>query len=255
MFRIATYNIQKSIGLDARRRPHRILDVIEELDCDIVALQEVDRRFGLRRSTLRPEMISSRTDYAVVPVAVRSASLGWHGNAILVRRSIRILGQRRLHLPMLEPRGAVMAELEISGVLLRVVATHLSLLGAVRRRQIASITAQLQADGDDVATVVVGDMNEWRGASESLRVFHPRYRVITPGRSFPAAMPVASLDRIVTSPELVVDVAGVHRSEKARIASDHLPVWAQLSFADRQNPIKRPHRSVAKTGLDDRSGS
>jgi endonuclease/exonuclease/phosphatase family metal-dependent hydrolase len=97
-------------------------------------------------------------------------------------------------------------------------------------------------------------MNDWRGASESMRVFHPHYRVIMPGRSFPAAMPVASLDRIVTSPELVVDVAGVHRSEKARIASDHLPVWAQLSFADRQNPIKRRHRAVAKTGRDDRSG-
>ena len=116
----------------------------------------------------------------------------------------------------------------------RVVATHLSLLGALRRRQVTSITAQLQAAGDHLATVVVGDMNEWRGASETLRVFHPRYRVISPGRSFPAFMPVASLDRIVTSPELVVDVAGVHRSGKARIASDHLPVWAQLSFADRR---------------------
>jgi endonuclease/exonuclease/phosphatase family metal-dependent hydrolase len=233
MFRIATYNIQKSIGVDARRRPHRILDVIEELDCDIVALQEVDRRFGPRRSTLSPEMIASRTEYKVVPVAIRSASLGWHGNAILVRRSIRILDQRRIHLPMLEPRGAVMAELDISGTLLRVVATHLSLLGALRRRQITSIAAQLQAGGDDAATVIVGDMNEWRGSSRSLRAFHPRYRVIAPGRSFPAPMPMASLDRIVTSPELVVDIAGVHRSDKARIASDHLPVWAQMSFADR----------------------
>ena len=235
MFRVATYNIQKSIGLDARRRPHRILEVIEELDCDIVALQEVDRRFGLRRSTLRPEMIASRTNYAVVPVAVRNASLGWHGNAILVRRSIRILSQRRLHLPMLEPRGAVMAELEISGVLLRVVATHLSLLGAIRRRQIAAIMAQLHADGGDVATVIMGDMNEWRSASESLRLFHPRYRVITRSRSFPAAMPVASLDRIIASPGLVANATGVHRTVKARIASDHLPVWAQLSFADRQS--------------------
>jgi endonuclease/exonuclease/phosphatase family metal-dependent hydrolase len=232
MFRIATYNIQKSIGLDGRRRPHRVLDVIEEFDSDIVALQEVDRRFGRRASTLAPEMISSRTDYQVVPVSVRHASLGWHGNAILVRRSIRILDQRRLHLPMLEPRGAVMAELEICGARLRIVATHLSLVSAFRRRQIASLTSQMQAGEDGVATVILGDLNEWRRSSNSLQMLHPHYRVVAPGRSFPAAMPAVSLDRIITCPGLVVDVAGVHRSEKARIASDHLPVWAQLSFAD-----------------------
>jgi endonuclease/exonuclease/phosphatase family metal-dependent hydrolase len=42
---------------------------------------------------------------------------------------------------------------------------------------------------------------------------------------------VASLDRIVASDDLAVDDCGVHRSGKAAIASDHLPIWAQLSFA------------------------
>lgn len=234
MFRVATYNIQKGIGLDARRRPERILDVVAEVDPDILALQEVDRRFGDRRSALPAELISARTDYQVIPVAVRHRSIGWHGNAILVRNTIRILRQRRLRLPMIEPRGAVMAELEVLGSRLRVVALHLSLVSAVRRRQIDSILLQLEAEGDEMPTVILGDLNEWRSTASSLRIFHPRYRMAAPGHSYPAPMPLASLDRIITGPGLSVDTVGVHRSGKARIASDHLPVWAQLSFTDPQ---------------------
>jgi endonuclease/exonuclease/phosphatase family metal-dependent hydrolase len=48
MIRVASYNIQKSIGTDFKRKPERILAVLSELDADIVALQEVDRRFGER---------------------------------------------------------------------------------------------------------------------------------------------------------------------------------------------------------------
>ncbi len=231
MFRVASYNIQKGFGLDARRRPERILDVVAEVDPDILALQEVDRRFGERRSALPVEMIARRTDLQIVPISTRHSSLGWHGNAILVRNTIRILDQRRLRIPTLEPRGAVMTELDVQGNSLRVVAMHLSLIGAVRRRQIASILSQLQAHGDDMPTVILGDLNEWRRSGSSLRELHPRYRVVTPGHSFPSPMPVASLDRIVTSDGLAVDDCGVHRSGKAAIASDHLPIWAQLSFA------------------------
>ena len=46
MIRVATYNIRKSVGQDWRRRPDRVLAVLSEIDADIVALQEVDRRFG-----------------------------------------------------------------------------------------------------------------------------------------------------------------------------------------------------------------
>jgi endonuclease/exonuclease/phosphatase family metal-dependent hydrolase len=229
-FRVATYNIQKSIGLDARRRPGRILDVVAEINPDILALQEVDRRFGDRRSSLPVEMIAKLTDYRVVPVAVRDHSIGWHGNAILVRKSIQILGQRRLHLPLLEPRGAVMADLEISGVPLRVVAMHLSLVSAVRRRQINSILRQLEADSDNGRSIVLGDTNEWRRSAVNLKSFHPHFRFATSGHTFPAIRPVVSLDRIVTGNGLVVETSGVHSSEKARMASDHLPVWADLSF-------------------------
>lgn len=233
MFRIATYNIQKGIGLDLKRQPLRIIEVLKELDADIVALQEVDRRFGNRVASLPPDLIASETGYRAIPFAERAGSLGWHGNAILVRGPIRVLNHRRLAIPAVEPRGAVMADIEVLGRPLRVVATHLSLLGACRRLQIASIMDQLHGDGDNnLPVVVLGDLNEWRRPSRRMRGLRPEYRVVSPGHSFPSPLPTASLDRIITSPELALNAAHVHRSEMARIASDHLPVWAELTFAE-----------------------
>ena len=232
MFRVATYNIRNSIGLDSRRRPDRILDVVEELDPDILALQEVDRWFGYGWSALPSELISARTDYRVVPIADHRFGVGWHGNAILVRKSIRIVDQKRLDMVMLEPRGAIMAELELSGLPVRIFAMNLSLMGMFRERQIQCLMTQVAAEPDPAPTVALGDLNEWRQSANCLQLFQPRYRIISPGNSYPAINPMDSLDRVVISPELTLHRSGVHHSKKAHVASDHLPVWADLSFAD-----------------------
>jgi len=230
MLKIGSYNIQKAIGVDARRKPQRTMKVIRELNCDILALQEADKRFGPRASTLDRESILAETDYLPVPFATSDRSLGWHGNALLVRKSIEILDHRRIDLPTLEPRGAIAADLNVAGEKIRVAAMHLSLVGHFRKKQIASLMHQLHEHLDYLPTVLIGDLNEWRDGSKSLKLFEERYEVTTPGRSFPSPMPVGSLDRIITSPEFTVRHAGVHKSKTARVASDHLPVWAELAL-------------------------
>lgn len=52
--RVASYNIRKAIGTDRRRVPERVIEVLNELDADIIALQEADRRFGVRSAALPP---------------------------------------------------------------------------------------------------------------------------------------------------------------------------------------------------------
>ena len=56
MIRVASYNMRKAIGTDRRRDPQRVLDVLHEIDADVVALQEADRRVGGRASALRPDL-------------------------------------------------------------------------------------------------------------------------------------------------------------------------------------------------------
>jgi len=115
MIKVASYNMRKGIGLDRRRDPGRVLSVLGELDADIVALQEADRRFGTRASAIPPHMLAEHSDYEAVELTGRPHSIGWHGNALLVRKGVEVEESHALHLPTLEPRGAVAATLRIGG--------------------------------------------------------------------------------------------------------------------------------------------
>lgn len=225
---VASYNIHKAIGLDRRRKPERILDVLAELDADVIALQEADRRFGERVSALPFSLIDGHGAYKAVPFAIRPHSIGWHGNALLVKQNVEILDYAALHLPSIEPRGAVIADLRIGKTTLRVVGLHLDLSGLWRRRQSAAILHHLAAQSDRLPAVMMGDTNEWRPSNGCLRDFGMHHVAAPTGPSFHARMPVAALDRIFVSPELKIIEAGVHASAKSRLASDHLPIWARL---------------------------
>jgi endonuclease/exonuclease/phosphatase family metal-dependent hydrolase len=228
MIRVASYNMRKAIGTDRRRRPERTLEVLNELDAHVIALQEADRRFGSRLSALPAHMIDEHSDYKPVPFAARAGSLGWHGNAILVKKSVEIVGCELLHLPSLEPRGAVLAEVKVEGVPMRIVGMHLDLSGLWRRRQAHAILAHLSLRNANPRTVLMGDLNEWSTSSGCLTDFGHHLRFAECGRSFHSRRPIAQLDRIMVSDGLEVVEAGAHFSATARKASDHLPVWAKV---------------------------
>lgn len=243
MFRVASYNIRKSVGTDWRRRPKQILDVLTELDADIVALQEVDRRLGDRLSSLSPGLIAEMTHFRPIRFGVRPGSLGWHGNTILVRKDVELLRRKRLVLPALEPRGAALADLQIGDLKIRVVGMHLGLVGLWRKRQARAVLDQLSSLEEPLPTVMMGDLNQWNTEGGCLAHFAEDHHVIAPGLSFHSQMPFVSFDRIITSLDIHVDAAAVHSSERARLASDHLPVWADLSLMGADGDQKR--RDVA----------
>jgi len=225
---VASYNMRKGIGTDRRRDPARILDVLREVDADVVALQEADRRFGAKVSALPHQLIAEHSAYKPVPFDIRPGGIGWHGNAILVRKGADILDCAALDLPTLEPRGAVLADIRFNGFDLRVVGMHLDLSGLVRRKQARAVLAHVAARHRALPTIMMGDLNEWTLHGGCLRDFAGQYRFAPTGRSFHARRPMACLDRIIVSPEVQVIAAGVHRSARASCASDHLPVWAKV---------------------------
>jgi len=228
MIKVASYNMRKSIGTDRRRRPERTLQVLCEVGADIVALQEADRRFGTREAVLTSHLLAEHGDWKPVLFGMRARSMGWHGNALLVRKDAEILDCEAIHLPTLEPRGAVMADIRVRGQIIRVVGMHLDLSGLWRRRQAHTIIAHLAASTHQHPTVLMGDLNEWSANAGVLRDFGQHFRFADTGKSFHARRPMARLDRIMVSPDLDVSESGVHMSLNARTASDHLPVWATL---------------------------
>ena len=229
MVTIASYNIRKAIGADRRRRPDRILEVLVEIDADIVVLQEADRRFGEREAAIPFHMLAEHGHYRPVPIARRPGSMGWHGNAILVRDGlVEIEGCQAMTIPMLEPRGAVCADLRIGGRPLRVVGMHLDLSGLWRRKQAHAILAQATGGEDAAPIVLCGDFNEWRPRQGCLQDFGAHHDEVTLGKTFPAKRPVGRLDRMFVGGGVSVEESGVHSSLTARTASDHLPIWARV---------------------------
>ncbi|MBB6122604.1 endonuclease/exonuclease/phosphatase family protein [Sphingobium subterraneum] len=227
--RVASYNIRKAIGTDRRRNPERILAVLAEIDADVVALQEADRRFGLRAAAIPPALLEHHSAYRAVPLNRMNDSMGWHGNAVLVRKTAQVTGCEALHIPCLEPRGAVMAEVEHDGVAVRLFGMHLDLSGLWRRRQ-ASAIIHSASQLPPMPTLLMGDLNEWSAARGCLADFARHYAFAACGRSYHASRPIAQLDRIMHSSELTLVDCGVHASPTARHASDHLPVWADFTL-------------------------
>ena len=231
MLKVASYNMRKGIGTDRRRNPDRILEVLREIDADVVALQEADRRFGARAGVLSPHLLAEHSDWQAVAVGMRAQSMGWHGNALLIRKSAQIVDCEAIHLPALEPRGAVMADVRTAAGTVRIVGMHLDLSGLWRRRQAAAIMAHVDSCTHRYPTVLMGDLNEWTRGSGCLRDFARDYAFAATGPSFHARRPVGRLDRIMVSRDLQVESCGVHASATARKASDHLPIWANLVAA------------------------
>ncbi len=226
--RLASYNVHKCLGTDGRRAPGRVLDVINSLDADVVALQEVDRRFGPRPAALPRRLIEKHSDFVAVADEGWGPSLGFHGNAILLRRGIEAKEVHGLTLPGLEARGALLVEANGAVGPFRAVAVHLGLRRRDRVLQIAAIRAALSARAE-MPTVVLGDFNEWSTLKglEGLG----GYQVLAPGKSFHTLHPMGHLDRIALGHGLAVADAGVLDTGLARRASDHLPVWAEARLA------------------------
>jgi endonuclease/exonuclease/phosphatase family metal-dependent hydrolase len=236
----ASYNIHKCVGSDRRFDPQRVQRVIGEIEADVIALQEADRRFGDRAGLLDLTALAKATGLVPVPVSNTHRGHGWHGNLVLVREgAVRRL--RQIALPGLEPRGALVADLDLAMGPVRVVAAHLGLLRHSRLLQVEMLLAHA-GDGADRPVVLMGDMNEWRRQGRSaLSRFAPGFGPIGRGvPSFPSYFPVLALDRVLVQPEKLVERIEAHDTPLSRLASDHLPVKALIRL-DGSLPARPVH--------------
>lgn len=224
--RLASYNIQKCVGVDLRRRPDRILKVLDALQAQIVVLQEADKRLPPRPAAL-PHFALEEAGWKIADLG-GAGSLGWHGNAVIWRSdSVALMQTGHISLPGLEPRGAVRAEFDTSLGPLRVIGTHLGLLAAYRRQQILHLNAETSKLAP-MATIWAGDFNEW-SRLPVLERLAPMMRFLSAKPSYPAPRPIGALDRIAVSDGLRVGANGVFSERPAHIASDHLPIWADIT--------------------------
>jgi endonuclease/exonuclease/phosphatase family metal-dependent hydrolase len=225
--RIATYNIHRTIGSDGRENPERIASILQELNADIIALQEVGYEaetpgnvLGYLADTLRAEVIEG--------VTLRDER-GHYGNAVLSRLPLAGVSLHDISVPGREPRGAIELHLRLNDTAVQIIATHLGLRPAERRYQIRRILALHESSAGEVQ-ILLGDLNEWFLWGRPLRWLYRIFGRMTAPATFPATVPLFALDRIWIKPADAVVKLQVHNSMSSRQASDHLPLVAELEI-------------------------
>jgi endonuclease/exonuclease/phosphatase family metal-dependent hydrolase len=227
--RLASYNVHECKGLDFRRDPGRIAAVIRSLDADIVVLQEVLSEPGAVPSS-QVRFLAEKTGMhmAVAGPTMRKTD-GQYGNAILSRYPITKVRLHDISLGAFEPRGIIDADIRVGDLTVRVLATHFGLWPMERNRQVMRLL-EILPENPAHPLIVIGDMNGWIPGSPVLRRLQERLGKPAAMRSYPAPFPLLPLDRIWIQPaghRLVVEAP---KSRLARIASDHLPMVATVSF-------------------------
>jgi endonuclease/exonuclease/phosphatase family metal-dependent hydrolase len=153
---------------------------------------------------------------------------GHYGNAVLTRLPVQSLRRHDISLAGREPRGAIDLCLSCSSREFRLVATHLGLRPGERRQQVLQLNRLFSSRSSGV-DVILGDLNEWLPGSRALQALRRVFRPAPAPATFPARRPIVALDRILVRPALALGMLRVHRSPLARMASDHLPLVAEIS--------------------------
>jgi endonuclease/exonuclease/phosphatase family metal-dependent hydrolase len=154
---------------------------------------------------------------------------GPFGNALLSRWAPCAVRRIDLSVPGREPRGALDVDLECHGLPVRVIATHFGLRRTERRHQWHTLLGRLETAPDD-RVLVLGDFNHWRRRDRALAGVDLRFGATPALRTFPSRRPIFALDRVWLQPRHALLGLAVVASPLARVASDHLPLRAEISL-------------------------
>jgi endonuclease/exonuclease/phosphatase family metal-dependent hydrolase len=249
--RVITYNIHRCIGVDRKVSLVRISDAISVHQPDVVALQEVD--FGQVRPARYDQAakIAERLNFS--PIWIERERCG---NAILSRYPMKMVKAGGLHKPRrwhaIARRGALWVEVEAYGTSIQVINTHLGLTPASRLNQARLLVGQDWLGSPECRPPVIlcGDFNTQSG-STVFRLFEGRFRKVGGNtvrgqaeKTWPSAHPMIGIDHMFISGDLAVETVTVPVNGTVRMASDHLPLFAEISLPDKVNQTNQPRCGI-----------
>ena len=235
-FRIATYNTHKCRGMDGRIRPHRVAQVLQELDADVIALQEIMSLDGGRREQNQAQYLADAVGFDYRMGETRKYRGSAYGNVILSRFPIKDVEAYDLTASRREARGCIRCDLEIApGKIVHVFNVHLG-TGYLERRKQASLLVSrevLLSPRLKHPRLVLGDFNEWTHGLVS-RMLAQRFESVdiqlhlNRRKTYPGVLPIMHLDHMYFDRRLALEEFLLHRSRMALMASDHLPLVAHF---------------------------
>jgi endonuclease/exonuclease/phosphatase family metal-dependent hydrolase len=253
--RVMTYNVHACKGRDGVISPRRIAAVIAAAAPDVVALQELDvgrvRSGKLDQAELIARELGMRFHFSPAMRVLEEA----YGDAILTALPMRLVKTGALpaiRFPVrLEPRGALWTDIAVGQVRLQMLVTHLGLVRRERRLQADALCGAEWLGHRDCGrpAILAGDFNflsRSRAYAQITSHLQDVQRLVPRQRhdaTFPARRPRFRIDYMFVSPGIRVDRVETIRTPATAIASDHLPLLADLQIpveaaAVRQAPLQ-----------------
>ncbi len=230
--RIATYNIHRCRGMDRRTMPSRIADVLKDINADVIALQEVIGAGPAGEG--QAEEIGAALGMGWVMATVRHLRHHLFGNVVLSRYPITHHGQYDLSWRTCEPRACQRADLDLGdNRTLHVYNVHLGTAVLERRYQAPRLASFVHDHRVTGPKIILGDFNEWmRGlATRTLSSLFDSVDIhahLQRRRTYPGIFPLLHLDHIYYEGQVEVRSVELPRTRKALMASDHLPLVANI---------------------------
>jgi endonuclease/exonuclease/phosphatase family metal-dependent hydrolase len=219
--RVMSYNIHSQ-----RDDTAALAEVVRAAAPDVLIVQEGPRRFRWRRKC------ASLADS--VGLVVAAGGLPALGNLLLTSLRVRVLATRCQRYPLTPGRhlrGAAYAECQVGRGRFLLAGSHLSTDPAERPAQASAFKRELTAAR--LPVVAGADLNEepdgpaWRTVAEGLTDTAVAAGQAD-GHTFPCADPHRRIDALFVDPRITVVGHDVVDTPRARRASDHLPILADL---------------------------
>ncbi len=241
--RIMTYNVHSGVGTDKKLDLARIAEVIGSQEVDVVALQELDVSRERSGRAHQARIIAQHLDMRFhFHPALRIEEEEEYGDALLSRWPMHL--RQAAELPTVqerlafEPRGALWASIDVNGTQVQVVNTHLGLSNNERIKQMDCLLGEEWLAHPDCQgpKVLCGDFNALpysRAHRMACRAMTDTQRALRGQRAratFPSRWPLLRLDYIFISQELRCRSVEVVNTPLARLASDHLPMVAEVEM-------------------------
>jgi len=198
-----------------------LVGLVRELAPDVLVMQEAPRRFRWRQK--------SATLAGECGLVVAAGGLPALGNLLLVSLRVAVGDTWCLRYPLTPGRhlrGAFFAQGRVRGASFTVSGSHLATDPAERPAQAAHWKEELNKVSGPV--IAAADLNEGPGGGAWRTVEDGLSTTREDEPTFPAAAPSRRIDGLFVSPDVSIERYEIIATDRARVASDHLPVLADL---------------------------
>ena len=237
--RIMTYNTHGCVGTDGALDIARIARVIARHSPDIVTLQEIDLKRGRSGHKDQARELARELGMdAYFTCAVRETEgEGQYGIALLTAHGVEIVSEGCLPGRIDEVRAAQWARLKVHGVKVEIIHSHLSVHFIDRHAQLKALLGKewLEEMLGHPHLIVCGDLNAtpYSPVYRALRRHLADVQRLGAGprkATWPSRLPLLRLDHVFVGKGFGVKRTLVPRDPLTALASDHLPLVADLTI-------------------------